>query len=660
MRKIIIYFVFTMILLLGNTQVVKTENSPVVHYIFDKQEVKKGEEFTLTLILEQYQDLSTVQFVFNVNEELFVPVIKNNQYFVEPTLSLFETDEIYENSYLVDDGILRFVGITKGGKTYGHSSLNQVFTISFSANQDLSKIEEYFYEENNCHTILIDKWAKVIDKEVRYSEVLKVKWDIDKYTVEVFDLLPNVIDDITIVNRKSNEYKIEIISDEVNLSFVASQVIKVKIFDVITSQTIYLAKTIEVVDTTAPKLETAKTEVLIEDLSIDSDSFNYFKVSDNYDTNPNLIYKYYAENKQEIVSLNEFKKYLKTNKVGYISSFAVDSSSNTSETLEVKIKVADTTAPNITVLSDLEVIDQNVNEFSLESLITLTDSYDKNPKLTIKILNTNKTYNTYLEALKELYDITLEYYGIDDVGNETKHYQIKIKLVDTIPPSLKNVLDIEIQDEKLALYLQDHHLFEKDFIITDNFTKQVLLNIEYYSNDVVVTENSFFDNLEKGITGTIKYYAIDSYGNKSEELTQKVVVIDDTSPVITINNLKNGEKYLGPIRIDYEVTDNLKGEVTVEIMLDGAPYSETNLTELKEYHLVIKAIDSSGNETIKEITFEIVEENFFGCIDGINCAENNYAVGIIIGIVIVLIVGIVVTLEIIYVKKKKQQEEDAA
>ena len=72
--------------------------------------------------------------------------------------------------------------------------------------------------------------------------------------------------------------------------------------------------------------------------------------------------------------------------------------------------------------------------------------------------------------------------------------------------------------------------------------------------------------------------------------------------------------------------------------------------------MVITATDKSGNKTVKEISFEIVEENFFGCIDGFDCVENNYAVGLIIGIVIVIIVGVVVTLEIFYIKKKKKEE----
>ena len=50
-----------------------------------------------------------------------------------------------------------------------------------------------------------------------------------------------------------------------------------------------------------------------------------------------------------------------------------------------------------------------------------------------------------------------------------------------------------------------------------------------------------------------------------------------------------------------------------------------------------------------------MEENLFGCIDGIDCEENNYALGIIIGIIIVVIASGVVLFKVIYDKKHKNQ-----
>ena len=657
-KKIILSLVF-LLFLNCMSLITKAKETPIVHYIFDKQEVTSGDTFSLTLVLEKYQDLSTVQFVCNVEEDIFSPIVKDNKYFLEPTFSLFEENEIYENNYIVEENILRFVGITKGGKTYGHSSLNQVFTIHFRANKNISRVEEYFYETDNnkgSRTILIDKWAKELSADNRYSEILKTTWEKEKYEVEVFDILPDVRSDIMVLNRNSSEYKMEIVSDEIDMTKIGSQVIKVKIYDYVTSQVLYLARSIMVIDKTSPTIEVIQEEVTIDDISIDTSNFDFFVSKDNYDAKPILNCKYYNDKEQEIVSLSEFKKYLKNNLEGKISCYAVDSSNNQSRTVSVNIKINDTTSPLLKKIDDLVVIDQELASFNLESLIEVSDNYTKYPTIKYRVIdNNNIEYQDYLTALKEVYNIMVEYYAIDEAGNESEKYQLKISLKDTISPILKNVLDKEILDEHLNYYLQDHHLLEKDFIITDNFTKKVTLSVVYYCKEQIVTEEEFFDNLQKGLSGKIEYQAIDSYGNQSEKIIQNVKVLDDTAPIITINNLKDKEKYLGPITIDYVVTDNLKGLVNVEVLVNGNVYSGEELIDLNQYNLMIVVTDEKGNKSIKEITFEIVEENFFGCIDGFDCAENNYAVGIIIGIGLVLIVGVVVTIEIIYVKKKKDE-----
>lgn len=661
-KKIIYYIILTVLLfnLFFGSLMVKASSEVKVHYIFDKQIVKQNEEFSLTLILENYYDLSTIQFVCDVDEEVFVPLSKNEEYFLEPTLSLFDKQEVYENTYLKEEKSLKFVAITKGGKSYDYSGLNQVFTINFKASKDINKVEEYFYESDSIgsRVLLIDNKAKEIKTNINYNEILKATWEKEMYEVEVFNNLPNITNDIVVANREISEYKIEVVKDELSLDQIGSFVLKVKIYDYITSQVIYLAKPIKIVDKKAPIVESTSDEVVLEDFKIETSSFDYFKVEDNYDKNPSLLYKYYNSEDEEISSLGEFKKYLKSNKIGKISLMAIDSSNNQSLEKKVTIRIKDTTAPYINEITYLEVLDINVSEFNLESLFIIKDDYDLYPKLKYLIKTTdNKTYSSYLEALLNVYDIVIEYWTIDDVNNESKHYNLNIKLQDTIPPVIKNVNDVIIPDEELSLFLNNHHLLEKDFEISDNFNKELKLNIVYYNKEEVITESEFFDNLKQGIAGSIRYQVVDSFGNKSEELLQKVSVLDDTAPIITIKNLENEKQYLGPINIDYVIKDNIDSELDVEVTINGSAYQGEELIDLKEYTLVITAVDKSGNKTVKEINFEIVEENFFGCIDGFDCEENNYAVGIIIGIIIVVIVGVVVTLEIFYIKKKKKEQE---
>ena len=202
-KKIIYYIILTVLLfnLFFGSLMVKASSEVKVHYIFDKQIVKQNEEFSLTLILENYYDLSTIQFVCDVDEEVFVPLSKNEEYFLEPTLSLFDKQEVYENTYLKEEKSLKFVAITKGGKSYDYSGLNQVFTINFKASKDINKVEEYFYESDSIgsRVLLIDNKAKEIKTNINYNEILKATWEKEMYEVEVFNNLPNITNDILII-----------------------------------------------------------------------------------------------------------------------------------------------------------------------------------------------------------------------------------------------------------------------------------------------------------------------------------------------------------------------------------------------------------------------------------------------------------------------------
>lgn len=647
-----------LLVMLFSGLIVKASNIPVVHYIFDKQQIEEGEEFSLTIILENYKDLSSFQFVCDIDESVFIPIKKNNEYFLEPALSLFDKEEIYEKIYITNENLLKFIAITKGDKTYDYSGLNQVFTINFKAKKNIDDVKKYFYDNEaiGSRVLLIDKKAKEIKVNHSYNEILKVTWEKDIYEVEVLDLLPNIKKDIVVLNREESEYKIEIIDEEIDLNQIGSYILKIKIYDYITSQIIYLAKPIRIIDSIAPDIEVEEEKVILEDIKIESHKFDFFKVRDNYDQNPTLLYKYYDKEGHEIHSLEEFKRYLKNNNLGKISLSAIDGSNNQSIEKTIIIEIKDTIAPYINELKFFEVIDTKVKEFDLESLFFVKDEYDPLPQINYMIISDVSNYKSYLEVLENLYKVTIEYWAVDKSNNESKHYVLEINVKDTIAPVIDGVHDIQIADEDLLLYLNNHHLLEQDLEISDNLNNKLELKITYYDNNKIINEDAFFKNLKRGIGGNIIYQVIDSFGNKSEEVFQKVSVIDDTPPIITINNLENRKQYLGPVNIDYVIEDNIDEEIDIEIIINGNRYQGEELIELKEYNLVITAVDKSGNKTTKEINFEIVEENFFGCIDGFDCEENNYAVGIIIGIVIIVIVGVVVTLEILYIKKKKREE----
>lgn len=649
-------FSFMFIFLIGSFNVSASTFS-TVHYIIDKMSVEANEEFTLSVILEDYQELIGVQFVCNIDESVFVPITKDNQYFQKPSLSIFEKDEIYENSYTTNKG-LRFSGLTKNGKTYGYSNANMVFSVSFVSKIKIDDISKYFSSNIESdgvgsRIVLIDKWLREIEYQVNYCESLKASWNQNKYIVDVFGVLPNIKSDIKVLNRENGKYDIEIVSSEIDLNKIGTQVLKVKIYDHLTTEIVYLARSIEVVDRVAPIVTSIHNVFYLDDILIGSETFEFFTVNDNYEKNLEKYYRYYTESLEELANLDEFNEYLKTNQVGNVGCYSVDSSGNISDELVVCVNVLDTIKPDINEIKDFSINDVELDSFNLESMFVIKDNYDLEPKI---IINNKTSSLSIIDTLKTKYFVEIEYYGCDFTGNETKHYSFTISLIDTIAPSLDNVLDISIPDEDMNKYLEDITLLEKDFIISDNFTIELKMDRKYFIDNIEVSVDEFVSSLLLGKTGVVNYQVVDSFNNKSEIKTQNVIIVDDTSPTITVNNIQNNQKYLKIDSIDYQVVDNLNLDIDVTITLNGQEYNGEAITEIGSYELVIVAVDGFNNESIQTLNFMIVEENIFGCVEGMNCGENNYGVGIIIGASLIVIIGIIVVIEIFVVKRKKEED----
>lgn len=649
-------FSFMFIFLIGSFNVSASTFS-TVHYIIDKMSVEANEEFTLSVILEDYQELIGVQFVCNIDESVFVPITKDNQYFQKPSLSIFEKDEIYENSYTTNKG-LRFSGLTKNGKTYGYSNANMVFSVSFVSKIKIDDISKYFSSNIESdgvgsRIVLIDKWLREIEYQVNYCESLKASWNQNKYIVDVFGVLPNIKSDIKVLNRENGKYDIEIVSSEIDLNKIGTQVLKVKIYDHLTTEIVYLARSIEVVDRVAPIVTSIHNVFYLDDILIGSETFEFFTVNDNYEKNLEKHYRYYTESLEELANLDEFNEYLKTNQVGNVGCYSVDSSGNISDELVVCVNVLDTIKPDINEIKDFSINDVELDSFNLESMFVIKDNYDLDPKI---IINNKTSSLSIIDTLKTKYFVEIEYYGCDFTGNETKHYSFTISLIDTIAPSLDNVLDISIPDEDMNKYLEDITLLEKDFIISDNFTIELKMDRKYFIDNIEVSVDEFVSSLLLGKTGVVNYQVVDSFNNKSEVKTQNVIIVDDTSPTITVNNIQNNQKYLKIDSIDYQVVDNLNLDIDVTITLNGQEYNGEAITEIGSYELVIVAVDGFNNESIQTLNFMIVEENIFGCVEGMNCGENNYGVGIIIGASLIVIIGIIVVIEIFVVKRKKEED----
>ena len=119
----------------------------------------------------------------------------------------------------------------------------------------------------------------------------------------------------------------------------------------------------------------------------------------------------------------------------------------------------------------------------------------------------------------------------------------------------------------------------------------VKLNNKVITNDKYNLKiNGSVDNQKIG-DYIIKYNI--NYKNKNYELFRKIVIIDDIAPELTINTESVVKDYCSKkikTKIDYQANDNYDGDITKQVMI-----------EEQEEKMVLKAIDSSGNITIKEV-----------------------------------------------------------
>jgi len=90
--------------------------------------------------------------------------------------------------------------------------------------------------------------------------------------------------------------------------------------------------------------------------------------------------------------------------------------------------------------------------------------------------------------------------------------------------------------------------------------------------------------------------------------TPLTAVEDTTPPVIDVTGVIDGEQYSGSVTPVISVSDDTDPNPSVvSATLDGYPFvSETEVSEIGEHELKVKAIDASGNEAEVAVNFEIV------------------------------------------------------
>lgn len=106
--------------------------------------------------------------------------------------------------------------------------------------------------------------------------------------------------------------------------------------------------------------------------------------------------------------------------------------------------------------------------------------------------------------------------------------------------------------------------------------------------------------------------ATDTVGN--EAIARAEFVIDHTKPNVFIEGVENGETYEEQVEVKAGVKE--KTERLEEVWINGEKQNiddESNIfrftsDEVGEYHLIVRAVDLAGNQSVKTVNFSIVEK----------------------------------------------------
>lgn len=651
-KKIIKIVLIIFFLLSFHKTKVHATNETITHLIFNKTSFEIGEEIKLTINLENFSNLNETKIIIKCNNNVFIPIKKNDSYGQLLSNSIYSKAVV--NEY-VNGGYIRFQ-LQKDDLNSGFSSgyKNNVGEFYFESRQKIDNIYNYFTSgnfemlETGINVNLIDIYNQPINNAINYSEKIKLLWNKDKYNIEVYDEIPNFLDDIQVSNRLTSEYEIGF-NEQINNTILGSQIITITVFDYVNKDYFSMSKVIDVVDTTAPVI-TGITELNIKDNEIDKINLNdYYKIVDNYDLLPSVTIKYYNNEKVEINNYDSFVEYLKHHVNGQIIINASDESNNISSDFNINVNIIDVTPPDITILNDIEIKDVEINSFNFEKLINITDNYDLNPNIYIKIYKEDQEISEYQKELETGNSLIFKYYGIDKSNNKTSEIVVKVTVKDTTSPSIFGPTSTTINDDEIYQYD-----FLKEITITDNLDHNPKIIIKYYIDNKEKLYEEWIQNLAKGYLGTIVYYGIDKSDNKTDEIKWEIIACDNTPPVIKIHNIKEGNKYLKVEKIDYEIIDNFMGNVKIMFFLNDLPYNNEPINEVGDYTLKIEATDEAGNTSEKTINFKIIENNVIGCGDDLDCYLDNYLVVVIIATILMILILTILIIKVCIWRIKKR------
>lgn len=608
-------------------------NTNNVYVIYSDLELKKNDELRIVINVEDANNYSSCIINFNIKEDFSLV----NEVPCELLLnSYFEEDEVYVNE--LNNQQVRFVAFKN--KSNSSTTFNNLVQITLKANTNIKDVISYF---DNINITLQDKSNNTVMPIINYSEGMKVEWDKELYIVELNEELPNFLSDITIFNRKEDEYTIKLIVDDIDTKVVSSKVVSVYIYDYLNSSQLYLSKTIRIVDNIRPIIK-GESVVEIKDVNLSKDNILNFTATDNYDEVLTNHITYYDQEKKEIKDIDAFMKYLGSNTLGYIKIIVEDSSGNKSEELVQLIKIVDTTCPVVSFIKEIEIEDWLLDQLNIFDYLTVVDQYDINPL----IVFSNDV--NLIEYLKEHISLELTFNAIDCFNNQTPNYSLTIKVIDTVIPTITKLSDLSIKDVDFGSF--EEHL-NKCFEVSDNYPNYQI-NYQYQSPTFEEFQKYLFNNNQ----GKVIINVQDESHNISKDIEIIVTVEDTTPPIVYLKNIEEGKKYLTISSIDYVIEDNFNSSLDTKIYLDGEEYQGNTINQLGVHTIRIVCTDKANNTTNIEVNFEIIKNNLIGCGSDLDCYSDNYMDIIYLALILFSCTVFIVIVRIAVKRSKKRKLND--
>lgn len=580
-----------------------------VEIIFNEDAYLKNEKIQISINLLNVSNLYEADVRIKLDNRQLVPQLQGNQYFCFNALSIFEEVPVIND--FVDDTYLRLKlvkssDISTGYPINGKNNLTNLYLIS------QLKIENIFniLNDANIQIRLYDINGNLIPVELNFSEKLKYEWTTTNYKMEVYSKIPSFENDIIVTNRNKSDYNLTIDHD-INPLIVNDYYVMIIIYDETNGEIIKESRQVKVVDETPPSITTTIEDSCLEivDINLENIDFsNYFKLSDNYDTDSHLVYTYYDSSECIMHNEQEFKKYLESNLEGILEVYGIDMNQNKSEILKIDVKMKDTTAPKVINQDEIKIGIEDINEFNLASFLEITDNYDQNPNFTVSYLKENG------EQIFDIYAFLTfgqpffaKIMAFDSSGNYSDEVIIKVEVIDTVSPVIE-VQDIILNDEEVENFQLENYIHYFDNV---SLELELIIKIYLSKNNLhssIQNEDynlKLIEVLKQRQLFYLEVEVIDQADNFIVSDLITVTVIDNTPPVINILSIVDGNVYESISKIEYKITDNYDSNPTVLVYLNGKLYENSKILPVGDYIFKIVASDINGNENEKTVKFKI-------------------------------------------------------